>query len=465
VSLSSDGNTLAAGGYGDNSNIGATWIFVRIGTMWSRQGNKLVGSGSVPSSSGGYVFQGYSVALSSDGDTLAVGGRNDGTNTGATWIFVRTGNVWSQQGNKLVGGGATGATLQGESVALSSDGDTLAMGGSSATWVGGVMSVCSPCSASWYCPGNRTAAIPCAYGDYCPAASSTNNPCNAGSYCPSSSTNVPCPVGRYNALSHQTLPSACLVCPPTHFCPEGADATVVCPIGYYCRTPYELTACPTGRWSNRTGLLSESECMNCTAGRYSGSMGATSSSTCLPCVAGTSCPTGSGIPEPCRPGSFSATDVTKCSLCPSGRWQSQTGQSACVECTPGTFNGALGKASPTDCVFCAPGRYQNQYGASNCSVCAAGTWSPPAALTCTQCAAGMYQNRTESVSCDQCAEGTYSSAVGATSSLSCTPCPLTAPSSPAGSISVLQCRVPSKKKGQEEEREVSSTLARIIRSQ
>jgi hypothetical protein len=45
MSLSSDGNTLAVGGYQDNSNIGATWIFTRSGGIWTQQGNKLVGTG------------------------------------------------------------------------------------------------------------------------------------------------------------------------------------------------------------------------------------------------------------------------------------------------------------------------------------------------------------------------------------------------------------------------------------
>ena len=124
VSLSSDGNTLALGGYGDNSNLGAVWIFTRSGTTWTQQGNKLVGSGYVGSS-----YQGSSVALSSDGNTLAVGGYYDASTLGATWIFTRSGTTWTQQGSKLVGYDAVNGTegcYQGTAVALSSDGNTLA---------------------------------------------------------------------------------------------------------------------------------------------------------------------------------------------------------------------------------------------------------------------------------------------------------------------------------------------------
>jgi hypothetical protein len=138
VSLSADGNTLAVGGFRDNYDAGATWVFTRNGTIWSQQGPKLVGTGAV----GGQAFQGYVVALSADGTTLAVGGDGDNTYTGATWVFTRNGTGWTQQGPKLVGTGAVGAQpYQGQSVALSADGNTLAVGGAldnsraGATWV------------------------------------------------------------------------------------------------------------------------------------------------------------------------------------------------------------------------------------------------------------------------------------------------------------------------------------------
>jgi hypothetical protein len=134
--LSADGNTLAIGGRTDNSNVGAAWIFTRSGTVWTQQGSKLVGTGGV-----GSTTQGYSVALSADGNTLAVGGVNDNSNVGATWIFTRASGVWAQQGTKLVGTGAVGASQQGTSCSLSADGNTLSVGGpsdntsSGAVWI------------------------------------------------------------------------------------------------------------------------------------------------------------------------------------------------------------------------------------------------------------------------------------------------------------------------------------------
>jgi hypothetical protein len=125
VALSADGNTAIVGGGADNSNIGAAWIYTRSGGVWTQQGSKLVGTGAV----GNCVAQG-SVALSADGNTAVVGGNCDNSFTGATWVFTRSGGVWTQQGNKLVGTGAVGGAQQGYSVSLSADGNTAIVGGS-----------------------------------------------------------------------------------------------------------------------------------------------------------------------------------------------------------------------------------------------------------------------------------------------------------------------------------------------
>jgi len=139
VALSADGNTAIIGAPGDNNFAGAAWIFTRTNGVWTQQGQKLIGSVAVNGASGS--TQGHAVALSADGSTAAVSGTGDNNNTGAVWIYTRTGGVWTQQGSKLVGTGGSGAPLQGSSISLSSDGNTLAEGGVAdsanvgATWV------------------------------------------------------------------------------------------------------------------------------------------------------------------------------------------------------------------------------------------------------------------------------------------------------------------------------------------
>jgi len=140
VSLSADGNTALVGGISDNNGAGAVWVWTRSSGVWTQQGNKLVGSGAA-----GNAQQGWSVSLSADGNTAIVGGLSDNSSgngqVGAIWVWVRVGGVWTQQGPKLVGSGGVGISCQGASVSLSADGNTAIVGGecdngfSGAAWV------------------------------------------------------------------------------------------------------------------------------------------------------------------------------------------------------------------------------------------------------------------------------------------------------------------------------------------
>jgi lipocalin len=125
VALSADGNTAILGGPFDNNDTGAAWVFTRSNGVWTQQGGKLVGTGAV------VAEQGISVALSADGNTAIVGGPLDNNDTGAAWVYTRSGGVWTQQGSKLVGTGAAGNAWQGISVALSGDSNTAIVGGPS----------------------------------------------------------------------------------------------------------------------------------------------------------------------------------------------------------------------------------------------------------------------------------------------------------------------------------------------
>jgi hypothetical protein len=151
VSISADGNTAIIGGPNDSSQRGAAWIFIRTGNNWTQQGSKLVGSGFV----GNSIYQGWSVSLSADGNTAIVGGRSDSSNRGAAWIFIRTGNTWAQQGNKLVGTGSIGISCQGSSVSLSADGNTAIVGGSCDSNFKGASWIFTRTGNTWAQQGNK----------------------------------------------------------------------------------------------------------------------------------------------------------------------------------------------------------------------------------------------------------------------------------------------------------------------
>ncbi len=135
LALSGDGNTVAVGARGedgssmgiggnetDNSadSAGAVYVFVQSGDIWSKQAYIKA------SNTEAYDWFGSSVALSADGSTLAVGAENKDS-SGAAYMFVRNDGVWSQQA--YVKGSNTEAYDRfGSSMALSDDGDTLAVG-------------------------------------------------------------------------------------------------------------------------------------------------------------------------------------------------------------------------------------------------------------------------------------------------------------------------------------------------
>jgi IPT/TIG domain/FG-GAP repeat len=168
VALSADGNTALIGGPRDSTHGGAVWVFVRSGSgEWVQQGQKLMGAeqggegagehcGDIPGEESDSCSFGRAVALSADGNTALVGSprdsrleapKNEGEpgewvqNVGAAWVFTRSDGKWTQQGPKITGGEEAGEGRLGRSVALSADGNTALMGGSSdiaghgAAWV------------------------------------------------------------------------------------------------------------------------------------------------------------------------------------------------------------------------------------------------------------------------------------------------------------------------------------------
>ncbi len=155
VGISADGTTVAVGAphessaalgingnAADNSlyNAGAVYVYVRRGEAWVQQAYVKA------SNAGQSDLFGMSVALSADGNTMAVaapwersvatginGDQNDDSlpQAGAVYVFTRAGDSWSQQAYvKASNTGRRDADGDqfGSSVALSGDGNTMAVG-------------------------------------------------------------------------------------------------------------------------------------------------------------------------------------------------------------------------------------------------------------------------------------------------------------------------------------------------
>lgn len=125
VSLSSDGNILAVGSEWKNSIAGSVYIFTRSGTTWT-QSTQLVGSDTVAND-----HFGNAVSISPDGTTLAVAARQDSIsgllNVGSVYIFTRSGSTWTEQAHLVASDGAANDYF-GHTVSLTYNGNLVAIG-------------------------------------------------------------------------------------------------------------------------------------------------------------------------------------------------------------------------------------------------------------------------------------------------------------------------------------------------
>jgi len=130
VAISDDGNTVIVGAYeedagaGGSTDSGAAYVFTRSGTTWSQEA-KLMSSDI---QAGDYF--GSSVAISSDGNTVSVSGIFDdtpGIDAGSVYVFTRSGTTWSQQA-KIQSSDIQAGDNLGRIVSLSDDGNTLFVG-------------------------------------------------------------------------------------------------------------------------------------------------------------------------------------------------------------------------------------------------------------------------------------------------------------------------------------------------
>jgi hypothetical protein len=175
ISLSADGNTLVVsapyedsaatginGNQADNSmpNSGAVYVFSRTGATWSQQA--YVKASNTGEKDEGDQF-GYSVAVSGDGSTLAVGaigedssatgingnqGDNSANGAGAVYLFTRNGGTWAQQAY-IKSSRPARNIMYGYSVSLSANGDTLAIGEYDADRGRGALYVLTRSSGTW----------------------------------------------------------------------------------------------------------------------------------------------------------------------------------------------------------------------------------------------------------------------------------------------------------------------------
>ena len=123
INVAMDGDTAVVGAWredGTATDTGAVYVYVRSGGQWSEQAKLVASDGAADDTFG------TDVAIS--GDTIVVGtprDDDDGADSGAVYVFVRSGTIWSEQA-KLTASDAGAGDNFGSSVSI--DGDTLVTG-------------------------------------------------------------------------------------------------------------------------------------------------------------------------------------------------------------------------------------------------------------------------------------------------------------------------------------------------
>ena len=123
--MSVDGETVAIGAIsndGNGDNAGHVRVYRWTGSTWNQLGSDIDGEAAGDHS-------GYSVSMSLDGQTVAIGAvRNDdnGSRSGHVRVYRWTGSAWTQLGSDIDGEAAFDNS--GTSVSMSVNGETVAIG-------------------------------------------------------------------------------------------------------------------------------------------------------------------------------------------------------------------------------------------------------------------------------------------------------------------------------------------------
>ena len=336
---------------------------------------------------------------------------------------------------------------------------------------------CKPCNTGYYCPADgATTRTSCLAGNYTPNSGNrkicTN--CNNGYYCPANTAykKTSCNVGQYTPDDGGAY-KACLNCACGKTSNSGKNGCVNCGSGEYsnasaCSTvttghylaadKCSMKACEPGSYQDVAG---RTYCNNCTAGHCKGCTQSGRSTNGAACDAGTYCAKGQTActkcsaghcrgchnegkgsdGAECNAGTYCTVGQTACSSCGTGKYQDETGKSACKSCTAGHCKGCNTTGKTANGAECDVGTYCTG-GQSACSKCSAGncrgcnitgrtangnpcnkgTSCTAGQTACATCPTGQYQDEEGKSSCKACnSKTTHCTACNRTTG-ACTAC-------------------------------------------
>jgi hypothetical protein len=226
--------------------------------------------------------------------------------------------------------------------------------------------VCTTCKAGMYSPdetkeecsctdpGYRPAAndhsqIPCEKGFFSAGCNETCTICEPGKFAAAEASTecASCPAGTFSASSGAT---ECVKVTAGHFAPAGATEATPCERGYYQESAGEAKckACAIGTYADVTAMT---ECKVAQPG-HTGAKEA-------------SVTTGYSVEVPCPAGKIAPEEGVGCSLCEPGKYQSESGKTACDCVSQGYFSNASGQGQTK----CPAGFFQSVSCGMQCIEC------------------------------------------------------------------------------------------------
>lgn len=132
LAFNTDGTYLAVGST-QNDPTGQFYVMTRSGSTWTQQQGPIR-----PSDYSGYEFggddAGCSIDIDENGTTIVLGAiHHDGSggvlaDSGAIYVFTRSGSTWTQQQGPIFASDAAAGAQFGNAVSISKDGNTIAVG-------------------------------------------------------------------------------------------------------------------------------------------------------------------------------------------------------------------------------------------------------------------------------------------------------------------------------------------------
>ncbi|MFH0891399.1 MAG: FG-GAP repeat protein [Candidatus Falkowbacteria bacterium] len=114
-SVAIDGDYIVIGAWGEDTGTGAAYIFMRSGETWSQQAKLTAGDDSAT-----WRYFGWSVAIEGDRVIISVNLDDDmGINSGSAYVFKRSGTTWSPEGSKLLAEDGLAGDCFGRQVSIS----------------------------------------------------------------------------------------------------------------------------------------------------------------------------------------------------------------------------------------------------------------------------------------------------------------------------------------------------------